>query len=317
MTARIPAIVLLNPRARAGRGVELWESTKESLSPHLDAGMVSLDDDGSWERDLQRSVAAGVQTYIAAGGDGTVHALINTLFGSEAEQTVVERQLTIGAVGLGSSNDFHKPFMFSKTLPLKLSLDGARARDVGRAVLYNGDSEPSVRYFIVSASVGATAEGNAYFNSGQGMVGKVKGRSPSLAIAGAVIRTIATHRPVRAQFIGGPPGLSDCLLSNLNILKVPYVSGTLHYDLPVEPSDGLLTAAAWLDMGSLELVSTIASLARGRYKESPKRLQWKAPAIELAMETVGAVELDGEIYEADRVRFEVLPNAVRECQASP
>jgi diacylglycerol kinase family enzyme len=317
MASQTPAVVLLNPRARGGRGSQLWESIEPSLPAELETNVVLLDDAGDWSRQIQEASRGGVRAFIAAGGDGTVHALINALFQREPEEAVVARELVIGAVGLGSSNDFHKPLEFAADIPKKLSFDDPRKRDVGRVILRSGDEDTSVRYFLVSASLGATAEGNAYFNAGRGLVGKVKGRFPSLGIAGAVLRTIVTHEPGAATFHEGPPGIGECSLSNLNVLKVPYVSGTLHYDLPVGAADGLLTAGLWVDMGPFGLASTIASLARGRYVESPKKLQWQAPVIELELPKSGPVELDGELYEADRVRFEVLPAAVRECRPSP
>ena len=53
------------------------------------------------------ALARGTRVFIAAGGDGTAHALLNALVDAPGRPPL--DALALGAVGLGSSNDLHKP----------------------------------------------------------------------------------------------------------------------------------------------------------------------------------------------------------------
>ena len=101
------ALVALNPRAGGGRAGERWQRVRPSLSGRYACQQVSLDADGRWVSIVERAVTDGVRLFFAAGGDGTVNLLLNALRRTRG-QVPLER-LVLGAVGLGSSNDFHKP----------------------------------------------------------------------------------------------------------------------------------------------------------------------------------------------------------------
>ena len=72
----------------------------------------------------------------SATGSGTVNGVLNAILAQGAD-------VTLGAIGLGSSNDFHKPFAKDKRVggaPVRLDASRAIRADVGRAVLTDRDT---------------------------------------------------------------------------------------------------------------------------------------------------------------------------------
>src|SRR5437016_2873987 len=92
-------LVVLNPNAHGGRARQLWHRITRP------AGWTVVDRDYSGA--VSSAVHNGERSFVAAGGDGTVNALLNAIVACENRPPLEE--FTLGAVGLGSSNDFHKP----------------------------------------------------------------------------------------------------------------------------------------------------------------------------------------------------------------
>ncbi len=182
--SRPRALVLLNRAARHGRAGRLWERVRREVDERFETSSVALDAGEAWKADVRASLRAGTRIFVAAGGDGTVHALAGAVV--EAREDVPLGEIRLGAVGLGSSNDFHKPSRRSISgVPLRLDVEHAAPRDLGRVRWIDGAGRERESVLVVSASAGIVAEGNAVFNSGR--FGRLL---PSLAIALAALRAV-------------------------------------------------------------------------------------------------------------------------------
>ena len=77
--SRPAAFVLLNPAAGRAADVRRLAFTRREIDARFAAVEVTMDSAGSWKDALSPALARGVRTFIAAGGDGTVHALLAAL----------------------------------------------------------------------------------------------------------------------------------------------------------------------------------------------------------------------------------------------
>jgi diacylglycerol kinase family enzyme len=309
--ARPAALVLLNRHARGGGAATAWESVRRSVEERF---RVTVDGCGSCEDNLAavgRAATEGARVFLAAGGDGTVNALLNALLAADGTRPLGE--VVLGAIGLGSSNDFHKPG--GATLgewPCRIDAARARPRDVGLATITEPGGRTFRRAFLVSASLGVTAEANAFFNGKDPIVRALKRRWTAGAIAYAALRTISRFRNLEgAVTIDGTP--ERVPITNLSVLKTPFLSGGLRFDTPVLPDDGLFAVNLCAGMGRWGAVRALADLARGRFAGRPNCRHWRSPRVAVAMDRDAWLELDGEVTVASRVRFAIGPERIPVC----
>ena len=291
-------LVVLNPRAHGGEALERWKRVA-----HLVPATV---EEGDCKTAVARAIGDGCREFVAAGGDGTLNLLVNAILECRGERPLAE--FTIGAVGLGSSNDFHKPFIrMEGGIPLRIDASRSAPHDVGE-VTYDG----ARRHFLVGVGFGAIAEGNALFNAGGGVLGWLKRRWTGGAIAWAAARAMLQHRNVAARLDAGPKSVIDGF-SNAAITKGRYLSGTLHFDTGVERDDGLLAVNVLAPMGRLRLVEAFFQLQRGRFGGLPGRIVAQSPEVRIEADRPIAAEIDGEIVEARVFEIRVLPEKIRVC----
>lgn len=304
--SRPPALVLLNPAARHGRAARLWDRVRREVEGRFDSSVVPTDPGGMWKREVRSSLRSGTRVFVAAGGDGTVHALAGAIV--EARDRVPLGDICLGAVGLGSSNDFHKPFeRVHSGIPLRLDIDRAAPRDLGRIRWLDAEGRDRESVLVVSASVGVVAEGNALFSSCR--LGR---RLPSLAMAVAAVRAIARHGPSRA-FLRHDGREEEIHYSSLSVLKTPWLSGSLRYDIPIAADDGLLGVGLCEAMGRRRLLGTLAGLARGRFAGRPGTRAFRTAALDFGADTPFLLEIDGEVGSARSATFDVFPERLLAC----
>lgn len=305
MTPR--ALIVLNPAAGAGTARSRFDAIRPELAARLPHRVVELDADGAWRRTLRRALDRGVRVVVAAGGDGTVHAVANGLLEEDAPGDVV-----LGAIGLGSSNDFHKPVRDRiGGVPVRLDAAGAAPRDVAIAHWAQAGSGRS-EAVLVSASVGIVARANAFFNDGDWLLTRLKRRWVAGAITYAALNTIA-RRPRLATRIHHPAGRWAGAVASLSVLETPHLSGSLRYDLPARPDDGAVTVAVIESSGRLTLLARLIGLQRGRFRDRRRTRHWVVPNVVVELGRAGPLELDGEVRIAQRVRFEVLKGRLLAC----
>ena len=311
-----PVAVVLNPAAHAGRAERLWRSVRPGLEWSARTELIHTDPDGAWESDVAAHLSRGTRVFVAAGGDGTVHALVNALVRLHAD--VPLESIRLGAVGLGSSNDFHKPDpRLLDGIPVRTDLTSTRPRDIGRASLILADSEPEVRHFVVSASAGMVAEANAFFNTPDLIGRRLKRSWTGGAIAYAGVRTILGCPRVTVRLSLDGPTDQVHVLGTLSVLKTPFLSGSFRFDTPAAPDDGLFTVNVAEHAGRAGAIRLMADLSRGRFLgegRHPGRHHYRVRSCALSFTEPSAVELDGEVRQVREVRFELLGDRILQCQ---
>ncbi|UCC43232.1 MAG: hypothetical protein JSU65_08775 [Candidatus Zixiibacteriota bacterium] len=307
------AMVFLNPQCNYGTGRARWEALNESLEKRFGRfQMVEIRSPVALVDRVSKAVADGGSFLVAAGGDGTVNLLMNAIM--EAQ---VADKVTIGAVGLGSSNDFHKPFRPKLMLggtPLRLDVTRAERCDLIRVEHESPVGELSVRHCLINASIGITAEGNFIFNRRLSFIQAIQRLSVNAAVMIAALKAIFSYRdiPCRLAIDGGEE--KAMLMSNLGVIKRPHFAGGLCYDTAIEPADGKLGINIYRDLTLSERIKALVAFQRGRFRGRYKALSWTGSHLTVKSNRVFVLELDGEVVKARAVRFLVVPSAVRCCR---
>lgn len=301
---------LVNLQANNGRAARRWARIAQELELSLPPGsrFIAFSPPIDLDERLDTLLADGYQCFISAGGDGSANFLLNSLMKKCGENA---QKICLGGIGLGSSNDFIKPKKhFLQGLPTRLNVQTTALVDVGKAEFRTANGGWETRYFMANASLGVTAEANWFFNHGDWFIRLVKDRWTDLAIIYAALRSIFRFKNIPVQLVL-PDETLETALSNLAILKSTYVSGSFHFDDPVQRSDGFLGLNACLNMSKMALINTLIALAKGKFKGRPKTLSRAVKTCTVGSATPMALEMDGEVFRTTEVRFSVLPRAIQ------
>jgi diacylglycerol kinase (ATP) len=304
-------IVFVNPYACSGRGMEKWESIKDRLEFKYYPFM--LNNRNSIQNIIKYYYRNGTKNFIAAGGDGTVNFVLNELIA--AIGTLELRNIKFGAIGLGSSNDFHKPFNssdFYDKIPMMIKFKNTSLRDLG-VVSYRNSIGDKSKYFLINASLGITAEANHLFNNPGKTLKFLKKISTGSSILYSALKTIASYENFNVTIHSEESGEIHTELSNLGILKNPHISGSLKYDTSAGYNNGYFDIFLGSGLSKIETVQMLRYLSKGSSKKISKKKQWKTKMLNVCSSKEFYVEYDGEIIRTDRVSFSLLPGLLQVC----
>jgi diacylglycerol kinase family enzyme len=307
--------ILLNKHSNNGRGLRRWEKSKSEL----EAGLLGRDyrlaeDSGDLGLRLRDEYVRGERVFVAAGGDGTVNFLLNKIMTTDG---IIPREITLGAVSLGSSNDFHKPYSAEKRtragVYYRLAVAGAVPHNIGQVDYEDETGERRRKYFIINGSLGIIARGNYLFNSDERVVRWLKPRWVLGTIWYLTFRTLfsAKNIPVRIS-VGGNSLETEA--TTLSVIINPHFTGNLSYDCGDFSRRDEFGIALCEKMGTAERFRTLSSLTKGRFNGLPKTRFWESPAVDLDPAFPTPLEMDGEVVLARRIQIRLLKGAVKVCQ---
>lgn len=299
--------ILLNPNAGGGRARRGWAHLRDAVLARLPAGAVEIElsPHRSLAEQLRECIEReGTNGFVAVGGDGTLHALVNALLPLSGWEPL---PWAIGAIGLGSSNDFHKPYRTRiGRVPVRLDWRGLTAVDVGQVQFRDPTGRLQQRFFLINASLGVTAAANHFFNHGDTVLRRLKSHWTAGAISYAAIRTILGYRnfPAMLHFANTTKTIA---LTNLAVLKSPHVSGSFRYDQAIDPADGQLGFHYCDGLTKVELLRLLWDLGRGRFRGRPRRYSHRVRTVQVTVPHAVPLETDGEVYPGTDFVFSVLP----------
>jgi diacylglycerol kinase (ATP) len=305
--------IYLNPHCDYGKGWRKWKKIEPELRKEF--GNFSVEEiisPNALGRQVKFALKAGKRIFIAAGGDGTVNLLLNALMNSSTEK----ENILFGTIGLGSSNDFHKPFRpeaVIKGVPLRMNFQKAILSDVICVQYRNFQNRPHTRYCLINASIGIAAQANAIYNSRISWIEFIQKISIEAAILASALKTILTFKniPCQIELNGTEP--RSFRLTNLGVIKNPHFAGGMCYDTPIQPDDGKLGVNLCNDMTIGEAVGTLIKLYKQQFQGRPKTQTYSTKNLTIKSNQQFALEMDGEVVHTNQVKFEVIPKAMRCC----
>lgn len=302
--------ILVNLCANGNTGGRKWLSVKDdvlSMLPSIKKVITYEPPFQIQECILKLINEEKIDCIISAGGDGSINYIVNSIMSSGS---AITRKIYLGAIGLGSSNDFLKPVLTTiRGIPLKIGLDNPRMTDIGKVTFINKNDERITRYFIINASIGITANANLLFNQGDFFINHVKSRFVNMAIIYAAVKTIVFHKNIPLQ-LNYNSEIKNVRISNLSVVKNPNISGNFKYDQKPEPDDAMLGLNYCHDMSLFELLKVLNDLRNGRFSGKAKRVSTMINNLKIKTDEFIALETDGEVEVAWDIEFSLLPKAI-------
>ena len=303
-------IIYLNKRANSGRAAAKWEKVEKhvmNLFPY--AEIIEANDFAC--TNFSDAIAKGETEYISAGGDGTFNSLINLLISNSFNQEF--HRFKVGAIGLGSSNDFHKPYKeFVCGIPVRINFKNTEACDVGVIEYYDNRIFLQTRYWMINASIGILADANKYFNHKGLMWDFFKRHFVNTAILYSALKTISQYKNKKCRVSSDVFSIKDAMISNLGIAKNPNFAGEFVYPGTYNPSNGLFSLYL---MENKSIIETLLTLAKLWKKKGKNTLQsGESVTIEISSDVQFNVEFDGEVVSTDTARFSIINKAIQLCR---
>jgi diacylglycerol kinase family enzyme len=305
-------VIIINKNSGGGTALKKWNSIYRKLNLNGSTETFIVGENGSADKFIIDSIKKGNTDFIIAGGDGTINYFLNRVINTV--QPDILKQIKIGAFGIGSSNDFHKPFHTTnmiENVPYKINFKNAVQRDVG-CLLYEKDGKALKKYFLINASLGITAEGNNFFNNPDFILRYLKKMNTQSAITYAVIKNVLTYKNFQAT-IGGSNESFTANISNVGILKSAFFTGKLRYQSDPLPDNGLFDVHLYESLSKVKLLKLFYNLSKGKSDTSLNKKFWKADRIKISSETEFAVEFDGEVITTNSAEFSVIPELIKVC----
>lgn len=276
--------VILNPSARSTRAAGLaGEIEALSLGNAVVALSAEPGDAGRLAREAARD---GASVVVAAGGDGTINAVVNGIAGTGA---------ALGILPLGTMN------VFAMEMGLPKSLKEAWA------VIRAGNSReidlPTAagRSFVQMAGVGFDAQALAATSwdakRNLGPLSYVISAAQVAALKPPLVRVEAQEGSFEGSFV--------------------LIGNGRHYGgpLPVFPrarlDDGLLDVIVFKRLSHLDLIRYFQGVVFGTHVGMPDVTYFQTRALSVASESDVPVEVDGEVIGRVPVKFEASPAKLR------
>jgi diacylglycerol kinase (ATP) len=284
------AVLVINARSRRGRRNHAAATRLLSTAGFTLLANIGVTDPTQLSSALDAAIALAPDLLIAGGGDGTI---------SEAARRLAHRDIALGVLPLGTTNNFARTLRIPLDLPAAVRiLSTGKVADVD---LGTADGIP----FANLASIGLSAEVAAHVPH---LLKRVAGRA---AYPLTALTRLPRHQPFTARITTGD-GHERMVRSH----QVNIANGAFHAGTPItgdaSADDRLLIAYSLGDHARRRLLAaSLRHLATGR-----RRTLTDAPFLvtdQLRLDTDPAlpIDIDGELHTQTPVDISIDPNALR------
>ncbi len=293
-----PIPLFVNPvagRGRAGRIIPRVSRLLDSVG--LVHVLIESESVGDLETRVLDAVSAGAEKVLVAGGDGSIHEVVNGILRSG-------RPVELGVIPIGTGNDFAKASSIpvdwqdaTTELAGRLQSDTpARPIDAGRM---------NDRFFANGAGIGFDAKINRIARDIQWRIG-------DLVYLAAVFKGImdgVTTPHVTMKFSGqtveGPITLA-------NISNGAWVGGMFHIAPMARNDDGELDLVIAGAVSRLRIMALLPKLMLGTHIDQPEITHSRVTRCEITATAPVPSHLDGEVQPLQtNFEIEVLKDALR------
>jgi diacylglycerol kinase family enzyme len=302
-------LIVVNVFAASRKAGELWRRA-ESLLKHkgIKYECRYTGDSGNACRIAEDASREGYRKFVAVGGDGTVHDVLNGImsFVDTPESEVRLEDFYLSVLPMGSGNDWVKSLGIAKDVRgiVNLMASGSFGRqDVVRvSVLDDDGNAKSVSYMANIGGVGIDAEVCRIVN-----VNKKMGMSGKILYVKALLQCLMHREPVVARVLcdGVEVFNGKCFSIAFGIGK--YSGGRMRQTSDAVMDDGYLDMTLIPELGMLKIAKEAPKLFTGSFARIPELVVSRCRSVVVLPEGGQPhVEVDGEVVGTAPVCLEIL-----------
>jgi diacylglycerol kinase (ATP) len=291
-------LAIVNPAAGGGRSIKqagpaIVRLRKEGL--HVD--VIASTGPGHAAELAREAYEQGYRRFIAVGGDGTVHEILNGVL----VKAHAGFRISIGFLPLGTGNSFLRDFSQDGAEAAYEALRTGRKRSIDLLRLIHSAGEI---YSFNLLSIGFTADVATLTNRMFKPLGSFG------YLLGVFARVVQLRRPTFTLRCDNDANWDErrCLFLTFNNSK--YTGGTMLIAPQADPADGLIEFVRWGPIGRLGLLRMLPRLYDGTHVEHPLASRRAVRHIEFNIPHPVDVMIDGEIATLECRSLDVIPGAV-------
>jgi YegS/Rv2252/BmrU family lipid kinase len=289
---------IVNPAAGGGRSANLAGPAIARLREKgLHVDVIASTGPGHAADLAREAYAQGYRSFIAVGGDGTAHEILNGIF----THAGAKARVSLGFLPLGTGNSFLRDFAQNGADAALQALIENRKRSIDLMRLTHSTGEI---YAFNLLSVGFTADVAALTNR------YFKPLGAAGYLLGVFVRVAQLHRRSFALRCDDDKNWDErrCLFLTFNNSK--YTGGTMLIAPQSDPTDGLIEFVRWGPIGRLGLLRMLPKLYDGTHIHHPLASRRAVRCVEFNLPAPVDVMIDGEIATLQCRSLEIIPGAL-------
>jgi diacylglycerol kinase (ATP) len=300
-----PLVLIANPRAGRGKVDAALPQVENVLRGlELDYRIVRTTHPGHATEAAREALRNGERYLVAAGGDGTVHEVVNGMISGGRP---IAPDAVLGVVAAGSGCDFVRSFGLpgdAVQAARHLAGDRVRAIDVGTVTCTDGD-DAKTRYFVNIAEAGL---GGAVVARAAGLKGVGRFLGGARYAAGFWL-TLPGFRPaaVRLDADGHAFGWRAF---NVVVANCRFYGGGMQISPRSDPGDCLLDVLVMAGPKS-DAFTTLPKVYRGTHLPHRNIAELRVGRVQVDADRPFLVEADGEMLGTTPASFGIIPSGVR------
>ena len=289
---------IVNPAAGGGKSANLAGATLARLREKgLRIDVIASTSPGHAGELAHEAYAQGYRHFLAVGGDGTAHEILNGIFLRNAKPD----RIALGFLPLGTGNSFLRDFTNQGAEASVQALLQNRKRSVDLIRLTHATGEV---YSFNILSVGFTADVGALTNRMFKPLGSFG------YLLGVFVRVIQLKRRAFILRCDDETTWDDRQSLFLTFNNSKYTGGTMLIAPQADPSDGFIEFVRWGPIGRLGLLRMLPRLYDGTHIEHPLASRKSVQHVEFNFPVPVDVLVDGEILSLKCKSLDILPSAL-------
>jgi diacylglycerol kinase (ATP) len=289
---------IVNPAAGYGRSAKLAGPALARLRERgIRVDVVASSAPGHAVQLAREAYTQGYRRFIAVGGDGTAHEILNGVLVSKSGS----ERISLGFLPLGTGNSFLRDFAGDGAEASLRALLAGRKRGVDVVRLTHAGGEI---YSLNLLSMGFTADVASLTNRHFKPLGRLG------YLLGVFVRVLQLQRRPFALRCEDDNEWDErrCLFLAFNNSK--YTGGTMLIAPHADPTDGLIEFVRWGPIGRLGLIRMLPRLYDGTHIAHPLASRRAVRHVEFNVPTAIDVMIDGEVASLQCRSLDVIPGAV-------
>ena len=291
-------IAIVNPAAGGGRAAKLaGPKLAELRMKGLPIDVIASGAPGHAAQLAKEAYAQGYRRFLAVGGDGTAHEIVNGIFSAGPPA----HRVALGFLPFGTGNSFLRDFTKDGSAASIAALLHDRKRPVDLLHLTHAAGEI---YSFNLVSVGFAADVAAIANRYFKPIGHLG------YLVGVFVRLAQSRRRAFTLRADDDSAWDDrrCLFLSFNNSK--YTGGTMLVAPDADTSDGLIEFVRWGPVGRLNMLRLLPGLYDGSHIKHPLASRKPVRRIEFNIGEPVDATIDGEVFTLELQTLDILPAAL-------